>query len=73
VVSPLARRVLEHALRPEERQTTDSLTALDLLEALLRHDNGGAARTLAALGVDAQRARAEIAVVAPPADRARRR
>jgi ATP-dependent Clp protease ATP-binding subunit ClpA len=60
VVSPLARRVLERALRPEARETSDSLTALDLLEALLRHDNGGAARTLAALGVDAQRARSEI-------------
>jgi hypothetical protein len=64
VVSPLARRVLERALLSEERERSDSLTALDLLDALLRYDNAGATRTLAALGVDAGRARTEIALVA---------
>jgi ATP-dependent Clp protease ATP-binding subunit ClpA len=62
VVSPLARRVLERALRPQEGEAWASLTALDLLEALLRYDHGGAARTLAALGVDAERARSELAL-----------
>jgi hypothetical protein len=60
VVSPLARRVLERALRPEAGRT-GSLTALDLLQALLRYDNGGATRTLAVLGVDAQQVQDEIA------------
>jgi len=60
VVSPLARRVLERALTPDAGRT-GSLTALDLLQALLRHDNGGATRTLAVLGVDAQQVQDEIA------------
>lgn len=59
VVSPLARRVLERALTPEAGRT-GSLTALDLLQALLRHDNGGATRTLAVLGVDAHQVQDEI-------------
>jgi ATP-dependent Clp protease ATP-binding subunit ClpA len=59
VVSPLARRVLERALTPAAGRA-GSLTALDLLQALLRHDNGGATRTLAVLGVDALQVQDEI-------------
>jgi Clp amino terminal domain, pathogenicity island component len=60
VVSPLARRVLERALTPASGEP-GTLTALDLLQALLRYDNGGATRTLAALGVEAQQVQDEIA------------
>lgn len=70
VVSPLARRVLEHALADIQHRSSDTLGALDLLRAVLRHDNGGAARTLAMLDVDAERVREEIgrldAVIVPP-------
>jgi hypothetical protein len=61
VVSPLARRVLERALSPAAPDATGTLTALDLLQALLRYDNGGATRTLAVLGVDAGQVQEEIA------------
>jgi hypothetical protein len=61
VVSPLARRVLERALTPAAPGEPGSLSALDLLGALLRHDHGGATRTLAALGVEAQNVQDEIA------------
>jgi hypothetical protein len=61
VVSPLARRVLERALSPSAPSASGWLTALDLLQALLRYDNGGATRTLAVLGVDAGQVQAQIA------------
>ena len=60
-VSPLARRVLERALSPTAHAAPETLTALDLLQALLRYDNGGATRTLAVLGVDAGQVQDEIA------------
>lgn len=60
VVSPLARRVLERALSPATPDIPGTLTALDLLQALLRYDNGGATRTLAVLGVDAGQVDSEI-------------
>lgn len=70
VISPLARRVLEFALADIHHHSSDTLGALDLLRAILRYDNGGAARTLAMLDVDPERVRGEIAaldaVIVPP-------
>jgi ATP-dependent Clp protease ATP-binding subunit ClpA len=60
VLSPLARRVLERALARRSR-ASGPLGALDLLDALLRDDRGGAARTLQSLGVEPAAARLELA------------
>jgi hypothetical protein len=59
-LSPLARGVLARALAEASRSSARTLRALDLLRALLRHDHGGAAQTLAAIGVGPERVRAEL-------------
>lgn len=61
VVSPVARRTLERALTRASARGSNQLTALDLLHAVLVHDDAGAARTLHALGVDPRTARAQVA------------
>jgi ATP-dependent Clp protease ATP-binding subunit ClpA len=63
VVSPVARRILERALTHAAARDSSELTALDLLRSVVMHDESGAARTLARLGVDAARLRSEIAAV----------
>lgn len=60
-ISPLARRVVRDALGERLRRATGELGAPDLLEALLRDRNGGAARTLTRLAVDPGAVQAEIA------------
>jgi ATP-dependent Clp protease ATP-binding subunit ClpA len=60
LVSPLAQRVLERALGECLERRSSPLSALDLLQALLKHPHGGAAQTLERLGVDPQSAQAEI-------------
>jgi hypothetical protein len=60
VASSLARRILARALAESSRRSSDSLTGIDLLRALLGDESGGAAQTLDSLGVDARRVRAEI-------------
>ncbi|MDQ6803733.1 MAG: hypothetical protein M3065_01930 [Actinomycetota bacterium] len=60
VVSPLARRILSHSLAECSRRASESLTAIDLLRALLRDQSGGAAQTLGRLGVEPARVRTEI-------------
>jgi hypothetical protein len=50
-ISPLARRVLEKALRGSVQQERRPLTGEGLLLALLQADTGGAVRTLERLGV----------------------
>lgn len=60
-ISPLARRVVRDALSERLRHGTGDLGAPDLLEALLRDRNSGAARTLARLAIDIEAVRAEIA------------
>jgi len=69
VLSPLARRVLERALAQRSRDG-GALQAPDLLDALLRDDRGGAARTLQSLGIEPAAARLELtratAVSDPP-------
>ncbi len=60
VVSPVARRILERALTHAAARDFSELTALDLLRSLVMHDESGAARTLARLGVDPDRLRSEI-------------
>jgi ATP-dependent Clp protease ATP-binding subunit ClpA len=61
LVSPVARRILERALTHAAARDSSELTALDLLRSVVMHDDSGAARTLARLGVDAGRIRVEIA------------
>lgn len=63
LVSPLARRILERALTHAAAGDSNELTALELLHSVVMHDDSGAARTLARLGVDPARVRAEIAAV----------
>lgn len=60
VLSPLARRAVEHALGEIEHHGAEPLSAMDLLRALLREDQGGAARTLEMLSVDPDVVRQEI-------------
>lgn len=60
VVSPLARRILSRSLSECSRRASESLTAIDLLRALLKDRNGGAAQTLDRLGVEPGRVKAEI-------------
>ena len=59
-LSPLTRRVVSHALRETTQRGERSLSALDLLYALLRHDHGGAAQTLLGLGISPVEVRREI-------------
>ncbi|HET9074366.1 MAG TPA: Clp protease N-terminal domain-containing protein [Solirubrobacteraceae bacterium] len=59
-LSPLTRRVVSHALRETVERGVRSLSALDLLDALLCHDHGGAAQTLLALGISPVEVRREI-------------
>lgn len=66
-VSPLARRALSQALAESARRASDSLTALDLLRALLGDKSGGAARTFAQLGLDPEDVRDQIELVASAA------
>jgi ATP-dependent Clp protease ATP-binding subunit ClpA len=66
LVSPVARRILERALTHAAARDSSELTALDLLRSLVMHDQSGAARTLARMGVDAGRLRAEIAQLQEP-------
>ena len=63
LVSPVARRILERALTHAAARDSSELTALDLLRSLVMHDDSGAARTLARMGVDPDRVRGEIATV----------
>jgi ATP-dependent Clp protease ATP-binding subunit ClpA len=65
VASPRARRTLARALTESSRHSSDSLTAIDLLRALLRDESGGAAQTLDSLGIDPGHVRAEIERSAP--------
>jgi Clp amino terminal domain, pathogenicity island component len=60
VVSPLARRILSRSLAECSRRASESLSALDLLRALLKDRHGGAAQTLERLGVDPASVQAEI-------------
>lgn len=60
VISTLARRVLKEALDERYQHGRGGLSAPDLLEALLRDHNGGAARTLQRLGVTATAVQAEL-------------
>ncbi|HWF34153.1 MAG TPA: Clp protease N-terminal domain-containing protein [Solirubrobacteraceae bacterium] len=60
VVSPLAQRILSRALADRSRRASESLTAIDLLRALLKDRNGGAAQTLDRLGVEPERLHVEI-------------
>ncbi|HWF73859.1 MAG TPA: Clp protease N-terminal domain-containing protein [Solirubrobacteraceae bacterium] len=60
VVSPLARRILSRSLAECSRRASQSLTAIDLLRALLKDHHGGAAQTLERLGVEPARVRTEI-------------
>jgi ATP-dependent Clp protease ATP-binding subunit ClpA len=60
-LSPLTQSVVSRALRDTVRRGSRSLTALDLLDALLLHDHAGAAQTLVGLGVSPAQARSEIA------------
>ncbi|HWF24529.1 MAG TPA: Clp protease N-terminal domain-containing protein [Solirubrobacteraceae bacterium] len=69
--SPRARRTLARALTESSGHSSDSLTAIDLLRALLRDESGGAAQTLDSLGIDPGRVRAEIERSAPGAQRLR--
>jgi hypothetical protein len=69
VLSPLARRVLERALA-RRSQASGPLRALDLLDALLRDQDGGAARTLGSLGIDPAQARLVLSRLAARDDRA---
>lgn len=64
LVSPVARRILERALTHAAARDSSELTALDLLRSVVIHDDSGAARTLARMGIDAARVRAEIASTA---------
>ena len=66
LVSPVARRILERALTHAAARDSSELTALDLLRSLVMHDQAGAARTLARMGVDADRLRAEITQIQEP-------
>lgn len=61
VVSPVARRILERALTHAAARDSSELTAVDLLRSVVMHDDSGAARTLARMGVDPHRLRAELA------------
>lgn len=61
LVSPVARRILERALTHAAARDSSELTAVDLLRSLVMHDDSGAARTLARMGVDPARLRAEVA------------
>lgn len=60
-VSPLASRALQRALAYAIAGGTGSLCALDLLRALVLQEEGGAARTMAMLGVSPDAARAALA------------
>jgi hypothetical protein len=70
VVSPLARRILSRAL---SRRASESLTAIDLLRALLGDETGGAAQTLDRLGVKPQLVYDEIERMASVKELARQR
>ena len=59
-VSGYARSVLEQSLREALSRGEAHIGVEHLLLALLREDVGGAARTLAELGVDADQVRARI-------------
>ena len=59
--TPLARQVLEGSLREAVERGEGFIGADHLLLALLRHDDGGAARTLEALGVAREAVRAQLA------------
>ena len=59
-LSPLTRRVVSHALRETGERGSRTLSALDLLYALLRYDHGGAAQTLLGLGISPVEVRREI-------------
>ncbi len=63
LVSPVARRVLERALTQAAARNLTELTALDMLRSLVMHDDSGASRTLAHVGVDTNHLRAEIAQI----------
>jgi hypothetical protein len=63
VLSPHTRRVVSRALRETVDRGSPSLTALDLLHALLIEEHGGASQTLIALGVSPSAVRDEIARV----------
>jgi ATP-dependent Clp protease ATP-binding subunit ClpA len=60
VVSPLARQIIGRALADSSRRASESLTAIDLLRAVLKDEHGGAAQTLDRLGVEPQLLQAEI-------------
>ncbi|MGH2836651.1 MAG: Clp protease N-terminal domain-containing protein, partial [Solirubrobacteraceae bacterium] len=60
LVSPVARRILERALTHAAARDSSELTALDLLRGLVMHDESGAARTLARMGIDPARLRSEV-------------
>ncbi|HWF50184.1 MAG TPA: Clp protease N-terminal domain-containing protein [Solirubrobacteraceae bacterium] len=64
VVSPLAQRILSRALADCSRRGSQSLAALDLLRALIKDRNGGAAQTLDRLGVEPGHVTAEIELMA---------
>lgn len=66
LVSPVARRILERALTHAAARDSSELTALDLLRGLVMHDESGAARTLARMGIDASRLRSEIVALQDP-------
>ncbi len=60
LVSPLARRIVQRALAHAAARDSRELTTLDLLGSIVMHDDAGATRTLARLGVDMARLRADI-------------
>lgn len=61
VISALARKVLEQALAETVQREHGHLGEEHLALALLRDEEGGAVRTLAALGIDCGRLRDELA------------
>ena len=70
-ISAYARNVLEHSLREAIARGEGHIGVEHLLLALLREEVGGAARTLAALGVDADAVRERLAAPARPRRQAR--